>query len=347
MRGWLLGGYIGLMGCLGGPVMALELSAVGSSAAAPLYSKWAASIQKNGGHTLKFDPAGSAKGIESAKGGKVDFGATDALPPAAELTKAGVIAFPTALTAVVPVVNLPGVKPGQIKLNGEVLAKIFSGKIVEWADPAILALNENEKVPSRPIKLVVRADGSGSTFVLTEYLSRMSADWKGNFGAGFSVKWPSWAVQVKGTAGVAASVKATEGAIGYVDFGAVVESGLVDVRLVNAAGKAAKASVSSITDAVLSSAWQTKGDFDELLINRQGNNAWPIVTGTFVLVPKVLDKARGDVLAEFFVRGFMNGDAAVSSASFVKLPDQVKGKATGALSQLRDKSGNPFNMSFF
>ncbi|WP_171013977.1 phosphate ABC transporter substrate-binding protein PstS [Chitinivorax sp. B] len=326
---------------------AIELSGAGSSAAAPLYAKWAAEIQKNGGHSLRFDPIGSAKGLEAVKAGKVDFGATDALPPGAELAKAGLVAFPTAVTAVVPVVNLPGVKSGQVKLNGELLAKIFSGKIVEWTDPAIVALNDGERVPSRPIKLVVRSDGSGSTYALTEYLAQISPDWKVNQGVGFNIKWPAWAVQVKGASGVAASVKATEGAIGYVDYATVVELGLTDVRLINGAGRAAKAGPASITDALLNSGWSTKGDFDERLINKGGNNTWPMVTATFALVPKVLDKAKGDVLVEYFVRGFMRGDSAVNSLSFVRLPDQIKGKSTNALSLVRDKSGNSFQMTFF
>ncbi|MBB5019040.1 phosphate transport system substrate-binding protein [Chitinivorax tropicus] len=325
---------------------AVEIQGVGSSAAAPLYNKWANSLQKSG-HSLKYDAVGSERGLVAVKANQSHFGATDVLPSSAELNKAGLVAFPVAVSAVVPVVNLAGFKSGQLKLNGDVLAQIFSGKITDWNDPAIAALNSGEKLPKSPIKLVVRSDGSGATYSLSEFLASTNKDWKGAMGVGFSLKWPANAQQAKGTKGVVDAVKSTEGAIGYVDFSAVAEDALVDARLANAEGKFVKASSGAITDALMNSGWASKGDFDEKLINRPGNGTWPIVTGTFAVVPKVVDQATGGAITELFVRGFMSGDAAVKSVSWIRLPDQIKGKATRTMAGIRDKSGQPLNINYF
>ncbi|WP_171013488.1 phosphate ABC transporter substrate-binding protein PstS [Chitinivorax sp. B] len=325
---------------------AVEIQGTGSSAAAPLYVKWAGALQKNG-HSLKYDAAGSERGLAAVKANQSHFGATDVLPPAAELNKAGLVAFPIAVTAVVPVINLPGVKGGQLKLNGDVLAQIFSGKITDWNDPAIAALNNGERLPSKSIKLVVRADGSGTTFALSEYLAATNKDWKAGMGTGFSLKWPAGVQAVKGGQALASAVKNTEGAIGYVDFGHVADQSLADVKLGNAEGKFIKVTPAAITDAVMNSNWASKGDFDDKLINKTGAGTWPIVTGTFAVLPKVVDKAAGNTVAELFVRGFMSGDAAVSSLSLVRLPDQIKGKATNAIATVRDKAGQPLSISYF
>ncbi|MEW9900130.1 phosphate ABC transporter substrate-binding protein PstS [Chitinivorax sp. PXF-14] len=328
-------------------VSALEFSGAGSSAAAPLYQKWSGGFQKDSGHLLRYEAVGSAKGIEAAKARRVDFGATDVAPSAAELAKTGLVLLPTAITGVVPVVNLPGIKPGQLKLSGEVLARIMMARITQWNDPAIAALNEGMRLPAKPIVVVTRSDGSGTTYNLSDYLSAASREWKESLGTGFTIKWPA-ATSVKGTDAVVSTVKSTDGAIACVDYAYVIENGLSDVRLQNVDGKAVKAEAASFTEALMNSTWPSKGDFEDRLVAKHGAGSWPITMGTFVVLPRVADNAaRTGAAANFLIWGFMRGDKLANSLAFVRLPDAVQAKATNALGSMRDKSGQALPLRFF
>ncbi|WP_137938649.1 phosphate ABC transporter substrate-binding protein PstS [Chitinivorax sp. B] len=329
-------------------VGAVEVMGAGAPSAGAIYSKWADGWQKNGGHSLRYETMGPVKIIDAVKAGKIDFGVTDAPPSNAELSKIGMVAFPTVMTGLVPVVNVPGFKGGQLRLNGDVLARIMSGKITDWADPAIVALNESNHPASKPIKVITRADNSGSTLHLSSYLSATSPEWKSAFGTGYIVKWPAGTTAVKGSAEMVAAVKNTEGAIGYVDFGTAVEQGLADVRMENHAGKFVRATPNAFIEALQNSSWPNKGDFDEKLTNMRGSGSWPIATAMFAVMPKVADNVpRTTAAAQLFIRGFMSGDRAVNSMSYAPLPVTVQGKATNTLSAIRDKAGQPLPMSFF
>lgn len=195
-------------------VQAADITGVGSSAAAPLYKKWGEGYQRTAtGASVQYEASGSSKGVEAARQKQVDFGATDVAPSSAELAKSNLVLMPTAITGLVPVVNVAGVRPGQLKLSGDVLAKIFMGKITDWDDPAITAMNEGIRLPSKKITLITRSDGSGSTFTLSEYLSSVSKDWKSKVGIGFTLSWGSTVVQAKGSAGVVTALKSTDGGI--------------------------------------------------------------------------------------------------------------------------------------
>lgn len=193
-------------------VQAADITGVGSSAAAPLYKKWGEGYQRTvSGASVQYEASGSSKGVEAARQKQVDFGATDVAPSSAELAKSNLVLMPIAITGLVPVINVAGVRPGQLKLSGDVLAKIFMGKITDWDDPAIAALNDGVRLPDKKITLITRSDGSGSTFTLSEYLSSVSKDWKTKVGAGFTLSWNSTVTQAKGSAGVVAALKATDG----------------------------------------------------------------------------------------------------------------------------------------
>ncbi|MBB5019546.1 phosphate transport system substrate-binding protein [Chitinivorax tropicus] len=330
------------------PVAAVEVMGAGASAAGTIYNKWADGWQKNGGHSLRYETMGPVKMVEAVRGGKIDFGVTDAPPSSAELNKIGLVAFPTVISGLVPVVNLPGVKGGQLRLNADVLARIMSGKVTDWADPAILALNENSHLTSRAIKVIVRGDNSGSTQHLTHYLSATSPEWKSNFGTGYTVKWMAGATAVKGSAEMAAAVKSTEGAIGYVDFGIALEQGLTDVRMENAAGKFVRATPNAFVEAMQNSTWPSRGDFDEKLTNMRGSGSWPIAMAMFAVMPKVAENVpRTSAAVQLFIRGFVSGDRAANSSSYASLPVAVQGKATNTMASIRDKSGQPLPVSFF
>ncbi|GAB3254037.1 type 2 periplasmic-binding domain-containing protein [Chitinimonas naiadis] len=326
----------------------VEISGAGSSAAAPLYSVWANAYQRAASGTVRYDAIGSSKGLQAIKDRKVDFGASDVPPSAADLAKSGLVVFPTAITGVVPVVNLPGVKAGQLKLDGDLLAKIFMGQITRWNDAAIVARNEGIALPAKTIQVIGRSDGSGSTYNFSNYLSSVSKEWKGSLGTGFTLKWADATTQVKGSDAVVAALKSRDYSIAYVDFAYVLENDLTDVKLANAAGKFIKADKQAFTEALMNSAWPSRGDFEDTLVNKPGAGSWPITMGTFVMMPSVAEDAqKATVAANFFVWGFLKGDRLANSLAFVRLPDSVQGKASTAIAAIRDKSGKVLPLSYY
>lgn len=326
------------------PVAALaqaqSFSGAGSSAAAPIYKSWAREYQKSTGVALVYDPVGSSAGVKKMVTRESDFGASDVAPPETELAKMGLTAFPIAITGIAPVVNVRKVGDGQLRLTGDVLARIFLGQIVQWNAPEIADLNPGIALPDIPIKVVVRSDGSGTTFNFSDYLAKVNPQWKNQFGVKSSFTWPEGFVGAKGSDGVVKAVKETAGAIGYVDFGYVKDNRLNAVQLKNSNGEFLSPSSASFRAALLASDWSVKGQFASTLTAVDGKNCWPITMGTFALVPTVTDKPEATLKAlKFFVWAFTNGDALVRESNFVPLPDRVQALAFKAISGVKDKNG--------
>jgi phosphate transport system substrate-binding protein len=319
---------------------AQTLTGAGSSAAAPIYRSWAAQYQNTGGPTLTYESIGSSGGIKKIKAEQTGFGASDVAPPAEELAKSGLVLFPIAITGISPVVNLPKIGDGQLRLTGPVLARIFLGEITQWNDPTITQLNAGLNLPALPIKVVVRSDGSGTTYNFTDYLSKVNATWKTAYGAKTSLTWPSTFIGSKGSEGVVKSVKETIGAIGYVDYGYVKVNRLLSVQMAGADGDFIQPSVASFRAAMQNSEWNSKGTFSSTLTSMPGKGSWPITMGTFVLVPKIAKNAeQTTAILQFFVWAFMNGDVLVQQNNFVRLPDRMQSLAFKVIASVRDPSG--------
>jgi phosphate transport system substrate-binding protein len=321
------------------------LSGAGSSAAAPVYRAWAAAYGRTKDFQLGYDPVGSSAGLRKIRGKEVGFGASDVAPSEQELSKDGLLLIPTFVTGAVPVVNLPGIGSGKLRLSGDVLAGIFLGQITRWSAPEIQRLNSGLSLPDLPIKPVVRSDGSGTTYHFTEYLSKISPAWKEKIGAKSTVAWPAFFIGAKGSDGAAKTVKDSAGAIGYVDFNYLAGYGLSGVQLRNAAGEFVAPGVESFRSALRASAWYEHGDFHASLTNVQGKNAWPITMGSFILLPRLSEKPAETAQAlRFFVWALLKGDQVVEGMSFVRLPDKIQSVAFKTLSGVTDQQGKPLGM---
>ncbi|MGA8786675.1 MAG: phosphate ABC transporter substrate-binding protein PstS [Polaromonas sp.] len=321
------------------------LSGAGSSAAAPVYRAWATAYGRTQDFQLAYEPVGSTAGLKKIRGREVGFGASDVAPPEQELTKDGLVLVPTFVTGAVPIVNLPKIGSGKLRLSGEVLAGIFLGEIMRWNAPEIQRLNSGLALPDLPIKPVVRSDGSGTTYYFTDYLSKISPSWKDKIGTKTAVAWPTLFIGAKGSDGVAKAVRETAGAIGYIDFNYVADFGLNPVQLRNAAGEFVAPGVDGFRSALRASAWFGSGDFHASLANLPGRNSWPITMGSFILVPKLSDKSAETIQAlRFFLWALLKGDQVVEGMSFVRLPDKIQALAFKALSSVTDRQGKPIGL---
>lgn len=297
-----------------------EFSGAGASFPRPLYAKWAEAFKAATGHQLNYESIGSSAGIQRIRERSVDFGATDAPLTPDELEKEGLVQFPTAIGGVVAAVNLPGVASHELVLNADALAGIYLGRIKRWNDPALAALNRTARLPDLAIVPIHRSDGSGTTFVFTSYLSRVSREFADTVGKGTTVKWPSSA-EAKGNEGVVAAVKERPGAIGYAEFAAAEGAKLAIARLVNADGAVVKADHDAFMAAAIASSWHKVRGFGEPLVNLPGKRTWPITAATFVLVPKAAKNAeRRNLVLEFFRWSYENGDPIALSLGYTPLP---------------------------
>ena len=313
------------------------LNGAGSSAAAPVYKIWTEEYSKQGGDQITYDPVGSGAGMSRIRQRQTDFGASDVIASKADLDKDGLVMFPTIISGVVPVVNLPRLA-APIRLNGEVLARIFLGEITQWDAAEISILNPKASLPNLPIRVVCRSDGSGTTYHFSDYLSRQSAAWKTRFGVANVHQWPSTFIAVKGSREVSKTVRNTVGAIGYIDYNYVLDDGLAGVQLSNTTGNFVSASLDSIKSAVGNSPWMS-GDFSGTLTNMAGHGSWPIAMGTYVAVPKVAsDTRRLARLLRFFVWAYARGDALASQAKFIPLPEKVQAEAFREISTIRGRN---------
>ncbi len=303
--------------------LAADISGAGATFPYPVYAKWAEAYKKETGNGLNYQSIGSGGGIKQITARTVTFGASDMPLKPDELDKAGLIQFPTVMGGIVPVVNLDGVKSGDLTLDGDTLAKIYLGEIKTWNDPAIARLNPNVKLPAQAIALVHRSDGSGTTFIFTNYLSKVSADWKGKVGSATAVEWPA-GIGAKGNEGVANNVKQTRGAIGYVETAYAKQNNLTTTRLVNKDGKAVAATPETIAAAAAGADWAKAPGFYMILTDEAGDKAWPIAGATFILLPKQPKNATDAAIAlNFFAWAYKNGDKLAEDLDYVALPDSV------------------------
>lgn len=320
---------------------ALELTGAGSSAAAPLYVKWQAAFAKKTNDQFTYQSIGSSAGIQKLKERLADFGASDAPMSAADLKKFDLIDFPTVISGVVPFVTIPGVHPGELRLSAGTLSGIYSGTITRWNDPAIIADNPTLTLPALVIVPIARADGSGTTFTLTDYLSRVSPLWEKTYGTHFSIKWDGAVVAVKGTAELVAAVKKTVGAIGYAEYAYILENNLSYVMMKNRDAQFVRPNAASFTAALAKSGWKKTGNFEEMLTDKPGASSWPITGATYVYMHRVAQQPeRTAAVMQFFTWAFMEGDNIANGLDFVRLPDTVQGRVFHEMSRVVDLHGN-------
>jgi phosphate transport system substrate-binding protein len=316
---------------------AQEVTGAGASFPAPLYSKWAADYNKATGVKINYQSVGSGAGLRQIEAKTVDFGASDAPLKDDELAKKGLIQFPTVIGGVIPVVNIKGIAPGQLRLNGQVLGDIYLGKLTKWNDPAIKALNPSLNLPDAAIAPVRRADGSGTSFIFTNYLSKVNAEWKGKVGEGTAVNWPTGAGG-KGNEGVAAFVGRLPNSIGYVEYAYVKQNKMTYALMQNAAGQFVAPEDKAFKAAAAGAEWSKS--FYQILTNQPGAESWPITGATFILMQKSQDKpAQAAAALKFFSWAYGNGDKTADDLDYVPMPAGVKAQIEKAWGDIKDGSG--------
>jgi phosphate transport system substrate-binding protein len=305
------------------PAAAQQLLGSGSTFVYPIVAKWSEAYEKISGVHVGYEPIGSSGGITEIKSGVVDFGASDAPLPPEELAQDGLAQFPVVIGAIVPVMNLDGVAPGQLRFTGQLLADIYLGKVKNWSDPAVAALNPGIKLPERAISVIHRSDGSGTTFNWVDYLSKVSTEWKTKVGANTLVAWPAGSGG-KGNGGVAENVTRIKGAIGYVEFAYVLQKKLNYGLVQNRAGNFVIPDVNSFVAAIEGIDWEKTRDFYVLLNNAPGADAYPIVATSFVLIHKKPENAeRTRQILSFFRWAMANGQELAETLGYVPLPPSL------------------------
>jgi phosphate transport system substrate-binding protein len=302
---------------------AVDITGAGATFPYPIYAKWAEAYNAKTGVKLNYQSIGSGGGIKQIQNKTVTFGASDKPLTPAELDKDGLMQFPTVVGGVVPVVNIEGISSGKLKLSGEVLADIFLKKITKWNDPAIAKLNAGLALPDANITVVHRSDGSGTTFVFANYLTKVSAEWKTKVGADTAISWPV-GVGGKGNEGVASYVQRIKGAIGYVEYAYAKQNGLNYAVMQNKEGEFVKPGLASFQAAAKYAEWDKAPGFYEIITNEPGKESWPIASATFILMHKLQDKpAEAKEALKFFSYAYAEGDKMAESLDYVPLPDSV------------------------
>jgi phosphate transport system substrate-binding protein len=302
---------------------AADITGAGATFPYPIYAKWAEMYKKASGNGLNYQSVGSGAGIKQIKAKTVDFGASDMPLAADELNKEGLFQFPAIMGGVVPVVNLDGIAPGQLKLTGPVVADIYLGKVTKWNDPAIAALNPGVKLPATDITVVHRADGSGTSFLFTDYLSKSSPEFKSKIGAGTAVKWAT-GVGGKGNEGVAANVQRIKGSIGYVEWAYAKKNKMSHTQLKNRDGSFLQPDDDAFKAAAANADWAKAPGFAVVLTDQAGKASWPITGASYILMHKAQgDAAKGKEVLKFFDWAYKNGDAAATELDYVPMPDAV------------------------
>ncbi|MGX9218863.1 phosphate ABC transporter substrate-binding protein PstS [Massilia varians] len=302
---------------------AANITGAGATFPYPVYAKWAELYQKASGIGLNYQSVGSGAGIKQIKARTVNFGASDMPLPAAELNAAGLFQFPAIMGGVVPIINLPGVAPGQVRLSGAVLADIYLGKITKWNAPQIAALNPGVKLPADDITVVRRADSSGTSFLFTDYLAQVSPEWKSKIGAGTAVKW-AVGVGGKGNEGVAANVQRIKGSIGYVEWAYAKKNRMQHTQLQNKDGVFLQPSDDAFKAAASGANWAGTPGFAVVLTNQAGKASWPITGASYILMHKTQpNAATAKEVLKFFDWAYKNGGAAAAELDYVPMPDSV------------------------
>lgn len=325
---------------LAGLAAAQDVTGAGASFPAPLYAKWAADYQKAAGARINYQSVGSGAGLRQIEARTVDFGASDAPLKDEDLAKKGLVQFPTVIGGVVPVVNIKGIAAGQLRLSGALLGDIYLGKISKWNDPAIKALNPSLNLPDAAIAPVRRADGSGTSFLFTNYLSKVNPEWKTKVGEGTAVNWPAGAGG-KGNEGVAAFVGRLPNSIGYLEYAYVKQNKMTYALMQNAAGQFVAPDDTAFKAAAAGADWSKS--FYQVLTHQPGAQSWPITGATFILLHKVQDKPEQAAAAlKFFDWAYANGDKTAEGLDYVPMPDSVKGQVRKLwAAEIKDASGKP------
>ena len=335
----ILKGLLISAGLIAGAANAGQITGAGATFPAPMYAKWAEAYKAQTGTALNYQGIGSGGGIKQIIAKTVDFGASDDPVKAEELEKNGLAQFPAVIGGVVPVVNVQGVAPGQLKLNNDVLSDIFRGKITKWNDSAIASVNPGLKLPDTAITLVYRSDSSGTTAVFTDFLSQVSPPFKGVVGSGKTVNWPS-GVGGKGNAGVAANVTKIDGAVGYVEYAYAKQNKMTVVSLINRDGKAVKPSAESFVAAAAKANWTGTPNFAVNLNNQPGAASWPITAATFILMHKKAEKPEQSAeTLKFFNWALTKGQKMATDLDYVPLPDNAVKAIVKSWSDIKGPDG--------
>ncbi len=325
-----------------GQAHALDITGAGATFPYPIYAKWAESYRAATGNGLNYQSIGSGGGIKQIKAKTVDFGATDKPLAKEELDRDNLVQWPMVIGGVVPVVNLQGIQPGQLKLTGAVLADIYLGKIKKWNDPAIAVLNNGVALPNQDILVVARSDGSGTTFIFTNYLSKVSAEWKDKVGRDTAVKWPA-GINGKGNEGVASYERQQAGSIGYVEYAYSLQNKMTYVQMKNREGQFVAPNDKSFSAAAANGNWKPEAGFYEILTEEPGKASWPITGATFILMQKVQDKPENAKAAlNFFDWAYKNGGKAALALDYIPMPESVTKLVESEWKRaIKDTAGKP------
>ena len=336
---WIAGAAL----LLAAPIHAAEVTGAGASSPGPVYLRWAAAYKKATGNTINYQSIGSGGGVKEVGAKSVDFGASDIPLSEAELNRRGLVQFPVLVGAAVPFVNLPGVKAGELKLTGALLADIYQGRITRWDDARVAEVNGGLSLPAMSIIVVRRGDGAGVSFLFTHYLAQVSAAWKENVGEGVSVPWPA-GLGGKGDEGVMAFVKRLPGAIGYVEYGYAQRNQLAHVQMQDRSGKFVDPTEASLRAAAESAAWD-KTAYGEVLTNQNAAGAWPIAGASFILLQQVQDKpAQANAVLQFFDWSFTEGGKIATEAGYVPLSTNTASKVSVAWQRIKDGNGKTVDL---
>ena len=322
------------------PAHAVDITGAGATFPYPIYAKWAEAYKAQTGVGMNYQSIGSGGGIKQIQAKTVDFGASDMPMKPDELEKAGLVQFPAIIGGIVPVVNVEGVAPGALKLTGPVLADIYLGKIKTWDDKAITALNAGLVLRAEPITVVRRSDGSGTTFNFTDYLSKVSPEWKEKVGSATAVAWPD-GVGGKGNEGVASYVQRIKGSIGYVEYAYAKKNAMTHVLVQNKDGQYPKPDAATFQAAAASADWKNAPGYYQIITNSPGKDSWPIAATSFILMHKMQDKpASGQEVLKFFAWSFKNGQKMAEELDYVALPPTLIGQIEASWkAEIKDASG--------
>jgi phosphate transport system substrate-binding protein len=325
-----------------GSVNAADISGAGATFPYPIYAKWADAYKKETGNGLNYQSIGSGGGIKQIQAKTVTFGASDAPLKGEDLEKFGLAQFPAVMGGIVPVVNLDGVKPDELVIDGPTLAKIFLGEITKWNDPALTKLNPSAKLTDQAIAVVHRSDGSGTTYNFVYYLSDVSADWKSKVGVNTSVQWPV-GIGAKGNEGVANNVANTKGSIGYVEYAYAKQNKLTHTKMVNKDGVAVSPTSEAFQAAAANADWKSQPGYGVILANQSGAKSWPMTAATWILVYKQpQDTVATAEALKFFAWAYKNGDKMAEELDYVPMPDSVvKDVEKTWAADIKDSSGKP------
>jgi len=324
-----------------GLASAADITGAGATFPYPIYAKWADAYKKATGVGMNYQSIGSGGGIKQINAKTVDFGASDMPLKPEDLEKGGLMQFPTVIGGAIPAVNLKGIKPGELKLSAKAIADIYLGKIKKWNDPELVKLNPGLKLPATDVNVVHRSDGSGTTFIWSNYLSKVSPEWKAKVGEGTSVNWPV-GVGGKGNEGVASYVLRIDGSIGYVEYAYVLQNKMAYALVQNRDGHFVSPSVKAFMAAAAGADWNAAPGMYMILTDAPGKDAWPIAGATFILMHKVQEKPENaKQVLKFFAWAYANGDKMAEALDYVPMPDKVVSLIETSWKEIKDKSGNP------